>query len=59
MARGPYLRDELMPILDRYMSAEHSGRAYERFLRMKERHGIGSTRDLKGAAADRRVPTAP
>lgn len=41
MARGPFLRDELVPVLDRHLRAEHSQRVYERFRQMKERFGLG------------------
>lgn len=41
MARGPYLRDEIVPLLDRYFTAGHSGRARSRYERMKATYGLG------------------
>jgi hypothetical protein len=35
MARGPFLRERLMPLLDANLRPEHSGRAWERYQRMK------------------------
>jgi hypothetical protein len=40
MARGPYLRNEIVPLLDRYFTTAHSGRAHERYERMKARYGL-------------------
>jgi len=41
MARGPYLRQQLVPLLDRWFGPQHSGRAHDRYLQMKSRYGIG------------------
>src|SRR5579863_5909875 len=38
MARGSYLREVLMPILDRYLSAELDGASAERYEEMKVRY---------------------
>lgn len=35
MARGAFLRDELLPLLDEHFTAEMDGRAYLRFQQMK------------------------
>jgi hypothetical protein len=40
MARGPYLRNEIVPLLDRYFTAAHSGRAHARYQRMKATYGF-------------------
>ena len=40
MARGAYLRDEIVPLLDRYFTAGHSGRAHARYERMKATYRI-------------------
>lgn len=41
MARGAYLREQLVPLLDRWFGPQHSERAHGRYLRMKSRYGIG------------------
>ena len=41
MARGAFLRDELVPLLDRWLGPQHSERANDRYLRMKTRYGLG------------------
>jgi hypothetical protein len=38
MARGPYLRDELVPLLDRWLSPDFDRHSFERFQRMKARY---------------------
>ena len=38
MARGSFLRDELVPLLDRYLDAGLDRKAYERFHEMKARY---------------------
>lgn len=42
MARGAFLRNELVPLLDRWLGPQHSERANARFLRMKQQYGLGS-----------------
>ena len=41
MARGRFLREQLMPILRARLAPEHSGRAWERFERMCRQYGLG------------------
>ncbi len=43
MARGAYLRDSLVPILDRYLTPEIDEYACQRYETMKERYGIGQS----------------
>ncbi len=38
MARGPFLRDELAPLLDQYLSPAVDGHSYDRFQLMKARY---------------------
>lgn len=38
MVRGPYLRDELVPLLDRHLKPQLDAHAHQRFLDMKERY---------------------
>src|SRR5580704_14629283 len=38
MARGPFLRDELVPILDRWLSPDLDRHSFERFQLMKVRY---------------------
>ncbi|HEX2141776.1 MAG TPA: hypothetical protein VHK28_05795 [Candidatus Limnocylindria bacterium] len=40
MARGAYLRDELVPLLDRVMGPELDGHAWTRYRDMKDRYGL-------------------
>lgn len=40
MARGAYLRDELVPLLDRVMTPDLDGHAWERYRAMKDRYGL-------------------
>ncbi len=35
MARGPFLRERIVPLLDSHLRPEHSVRAWERYQRMK------------------------
>jgi hypothetical protein len=42
MARGRYVRDDLLPLLDRYLQPELSGRVYARFVEMKRRYRLGA-----------------
>ena len=50
MARGPYLRDELVPLLDRWLSPDLDRHSFDRFQLMKSRY--------PQAAADPAVPGA-
>lgn len=40
MARGEFLREQLMPLLDRYLTPDLDGKAYGRYLEMKSRYGL-------------------
>ncbi len=40
MARGAFLRDELMPLLQRVLTADLDGKTYDRFMAMRERYGL-------------------
>ncbi len=43
MARGRFLREQLVPLLDAFLTRELDGKAYDRFLAMKTRYRIDST----------------
>ena len=40
MARGAFLRQRLLPLLDRRLTAELDGKAHTRYLEMKRRYGL-------------------
>ena len=40
MARGTYLRERLIPLLDRALRPEHSEKVWGRYLAMKERYRL-------------------
>jgi hypothetical protein len=40
MARGPFLRDTLLPILEVHLRPGHSARAWERYQRMRRDYGL-------------------
>ncbi len=40
MARGVFLRQRLLPLLDRLLTAELDGKAYGRYTAMKQRYGL-------------------
>ena len=42
MARGEFLRNELLPLLDRHLAAELDGKTHDRYMEMKERYRLGS-----------------
>ena len=42
MVRGQALRNELVPVLDEYLTADLDGHASERFRAMKERYSIAT-----------------
>jgi hypothetical protein len=48
MARGPFLRDVLVPLLDRYVTPELDERAYGRYAAMKARYGRSLARPEPG-----------
>jgi hypothetical protein len=41
MARGRFLREQLLPILHERLRPEHSGRVWERFVAMCDTYGLG------------------
>lgn len=41
MARGAFLRETLVPLLDRYLASRLDGHAHRRFTDMKVRYGLG------------------
>jgi hypothetical protein len=40
MARGPFLRDVLVPLLDRCLRADRDATTWERYTAMKRDYGI-------------------
>ena len=42
MARGPYLRDRLIPLLDRHLTPELDAKTHRRFMAMKSQYRLGS-----------------
>lgn len=38
MARGPFLRERIVPLLDRRLTRELDGKAFERYRKMKARY---------------------
>jgi hypothetical protein len=40
MARGPFLRQRMIPLLDVFLRPEHSGRVYARYEAMKARYRL-------------------
>lgn len=47
MARGPFLRDQLVPLLDRHLTPELDGKAYDRFQEMKRRYRLAGLNPLR------------
>lgn len=43
MARSAFLRTHIVPLLDRYLTPEHSGRVWARYQQMKQRYGIADS----------------
>ena len=43
MARGVFLREVLVPLIDRYLKSEHDGKAFTRYQQMKQRYNIEDT----------------
>ena len=41
MARSRSLREHVLPVLDRWLQPEHSGRAWQRYQQMKRTYGLG------------------
>ena len=48
MARGPYLRDELLPLLGRYITPDLDGHAYQRFRTMQDRYRLVTPAEGEG-----------
>jgi hypothetical protein len=46
MARGSYLREVILPILDRHLVPSLDGRGYARYQEMKVRYGLTSPGDI-------------
>lgn len=42
MARGPFLLETLVPLLDQYLTADLDRKGFERYREMKERYRIGA-----------------
>lgn len=42
MARGPYLREVMVPFLDSKLGPHHSARVYQRYQAMKARYGLSA-----------------
>ncbi|MBM4269202.1 MAG: hypothetical protein FJ144_21775 [Deltaproteobacteria bacterium] len=42
MARGAFLVDELVPLLDRHLRPELDAKTHRRYLEMKQRYGLAS-----------------
>jgi hypothetical protein len=42
MARGAFLRQRLLPLLDERLTAELDGKAYGRYVEMKRRYGLAA-----------------
>ncbi|MCB2223404.1 MAG: hypothetical protein KQH83_04425 [Actinobacteria bacterium] len=53
MARGAFLRDVLVPVLDRHLTPDVDEYAWERYQSMKEKYRVGSTSE---GPAERPVP---
>ena len=47
MARGPFLRTTLLPILERNLRPEHSARAWHRYREMRQRYRLDPTAPLE------------
>jgi hypothetical protein len=62
MARGPFLRDELAPLLDRLLSPDLDGHSFDRYQLMKARYpqpaGDLAARDEPPSASPESAPSA-
>ena len=47
MARGPFLRSTLLPILERHLRPEHSVRAWQRYQEMRQRYRLDPAAPLE------------
>jgi hypothetical protein len=44
MARGAFLREGLVPLLDQHLTADLDGWAHQRYMEMKDRYGLDGSR---------------
>ncbi len=51
MARGRFLRDQLVPLLDAHLRSDLDAWAYERYVRMKATYGLDRRIDRPGPSA--------
>jgi hypothetical protein len=58
MARGAFLRDELVPVLDRFLSPSLDRHSFERFQLMKARYPLTSATPERAIAPAARGPAA-
>lgn len=60
MARGAYLRDQLLPLLDRHLSPELDGHSWDRFVQMRQAYAKQlRTGQLAVGGSSQDVPVAP
>ncbi|MGH9464461.1 MAG: hypothetical protein ACRD0X_02365 [Thermoanaerobaculia bacterium] len=59
MARGAYLRERLVPLLDRLLTAELDGKAHARYLEMKRRYGLAPAAAGGGELSPAAAPAGP
>ncbi len=59
MARGVYLRQWLVPLLDRRLTAELDGKAHARYLEMKRRYGLATPGAGAGEVSSAAAPADP
>jgi hypothetical protein len=59
MARGPYLRDELVPLLDRWLSPDLDRHSFDRFQLMKARYPQAAADPAAADPAAAGEPAAP
>lgn len=52
MARGSFLRERLLPLLDAHLRPDLSEHVYRRYLSMKERYGLGASGEEVGPPAE-------
>jgi hypothetical protein len=52
MARGPFLRETLLPILERHLRPEHSARVWERYQQMRRDYRLDALEGLPASALD-------
>ena len=54
MARSAFLRDAVIPLLDRHMRPEHSERVWRRYQAMKRTYRLGTPQDMRMRGPDDR-----